>query len=100
MSATPQLKELRDRLHRLDIERHALVRIIEEAEHAEDRQRYTCACVVYNEDADIFDMGDQERAGRRGLGCGLVAKTFSAKKNCPACGGRGIPIAEHTKLDP
>lgn len=52
---------------------------------------HPCPCVKLNSDIEVYDMIEQERHGRRGLGFGLVAETLSAIKLCEVCKGTGIP---------
>jgi len=60
---------------------------------------WDCPCVQLNEDLGIYDMTGQEGAGRNGLSGGLVAKTYSALKDCPECNGRGYKLRNRNGPD-
>lgn len=79
-----EINELQRKLDRLARERGEL-------ELFRNRLTHPCLCVRLNKDIGVYDMMTQERARRIPIGMGLVVDTLSASRDCPACGGSGIP---------
>jgi hypothetical protein len=80
-----ECKKIQARLKRFHEERDQLVL-------AGNREEYPCSCVKLNCDIGIYDGSQQEKAGRKGLGIGLISQTFSCLKNCSVCRGTGKPV--------
>jgi len=94
-----KLTDARKELDAIDKTRWALTQKIKKLEFKIAERTYTCPCVRLNSDIGITNMVQQETAGRKGLQFGLVAETFSAKKNCPHCKGSGKLPEEEEHVD-
>src|SRR5271167_613130 len=84
-------KVLRKKISALKVKIQPLALKIDQINDQIARLTYPCSCVKLNQELDIYDMSQQEAAGRNGLGSGFVSECLSADKNCPICRGAGIP---------
>jgi hypothetical protein len=88
----------RDRIREINKEcedlNHLMIKLNKERDSLlmeQSKEDHSCTCVKLNRDIEIYDMGEQERRGRRGLGFGMVSDTLSCRKDCTTCKGTGIP---------
>ena len=81
--------QLRARIQKLDEESAQLKVELQAERMREARARFSCTCVRLNMDIGIYNMIDQEKARRDGLG--LVSETLSADRACRICCGKGVP---------
>lgn len=88
----------KERMTAISTERHILQSQIDKLDKEMDKLRmeqsredHPCSCVKLNGDISIFDMVEQERRGRTGLGFGFVSETLSCDKDCQVCHGTGKP---------
>ncbi len=86
-----RIHELRAKADKMRREVDAIYDEVHKLEMEQAKEDHPCSCVKLNGDIEIYDMVEQERRGRRGLGLGMVAETLSARKDCPVCKGTGKP---------
>lgn len=91
MDRKEQIKKLREESHSLFLQRERVHEELSKLELEQAWEDHPCECVKLNGDIEIYDMMEQERRNRRGLGFGFVSHCLSAIKNCPKCEGKGIP---------
>lgn len=84
------IADLEKQSQQLKIEHAKIIDALKVLRREEAREKFNCPCVALNKDLEIYDMAEQHAAGRRGLQCGEVAETFSAKEDCPSCYGKGV----------
>ncbi len=91
MDRKEQMNLLRAESRSLQTRRDLIHKMLDKLELEQAWEDHPCTCVKLNGDIGIYDMMEQERRNRRGLGFGFVSHCLSAIKNCPKCEGKGIP---------
>jgi len=91
MDRKERINELKEESHKLLLQRDKVHDELSKLERDLSFENHPCTCVKLNRDIEIYNMGEQERRKRRGIGFGLVAETLSALMFCPECEGTGIP---------
>jgi hypothetical protein len=91
MTNAIRIQEIRRKLDELYRQTTALHEELDARTLADAIERHPCQCVRLNGHIGIFDSGQQEAAGRVGLMLGLVANSISSVRDCPVCGGTGVP---------
>lgn len=86
-----RIGHIESRCEELEAELNELNDLRRSLELEQAREDHPCSCVAYNADLLIYDLIEQNKQGRVGIGFGPVINTLSALRDCPHCHGTGIP---------